>query len=44
MRRGRKMGFMMPKLHDRFDHPFRLAIGLGIPDLRKPMFYPVIVA
>ena len=38
------MGFMMPKLHDRFDYPFRLAIGLGVSDLRKRLFDPVIVA
>lgn len=31
-RRGEK-GFLMPKFHDRFDDPFRFAVGFGVPDL-----------
>ena len=32
---------MMPKLHNRFNDPLRLAVGLGSLDLRKPLFDPL---
>jgi len=30
MRWGVKAGFLVPELHDRFDDPLGLAVGLGI--------------
>jgi len=38
------MGFLMPKFHNRSDHPLGLAVGLGIPDLCKPLLDPLIPA